>query len=161
MPVFKVTSPDGRTFRVTAPEGATQADAIAYVQKNMADKPAGLRTEGNIDLHSRPVAKNGDGFSTVRSISIGTDDGEVLIPTVSDDGKLLTNKQAEDLYFKSGRHLGIFDTPENATAYAQKLHRAQAREYAQPEKPYNPTDDMSTMDRLLAGTGRGMVNVYN
>lgn len=34
MPKFRVTSPDGRTFDVDAPEGATQDDAIAYVQKN-------------------------------------------------------------------------------------------------------------------------------
>ena len=36
MPTFEVTSPDGRKFRVTAPEGATQEQAIAYVQQQGA-----------------------------------------------------------------------------------------------------------------------------
>lgn len=36
MPVFEVTSPDGRTFEVTAPEGATQAEVLSYAQKNYA-----------------------------------------------------------------------------------------------------------------------------
>lgn len=36
MPRFEITSPDGRRFEVNAPEGATQADAVAYVQSQMA-----------------------------------------------------------------------------------------------------------------------------
>lgn len=36
MPRFAVTSPDGRTIEVTAPEGATEAQAIAYAQQNWA-----------------------------------------------------------------------------------------------------------------------------
>lgn len=31
MPTFEVSGPDGKTYRVNAPAGATQADAIAYV----------------------------------------------------------------------------------------------------------------------------------
>ena len=34
MPTYEVRSPDGTAYRVNAPEGATQEDAIAYVQKN-------------------------------------------------------------------------------------------------------------------------------
>lgn len=35
MPAYDITAPDGRKFRVTAPEGATQEQVLAYAQKNM------------------------------------------------------------------------------------------------------------------------------
>lgn len=96
----------------------------------VAGKPKGLKASGNIDIMNRPVHKNSDGsISTVRSISIGTDQGEVLIPTISDDGKALSDQQAIALYNKTGRNLGVFDTEANATAYAKSLHQQQAATY--------------------------------
>ncbi len=35
MPKFVIKSPDGGTYEVNAPDGATEQDAIAYVQKNL------------------------------------------------------------------------------------------------------------------------------
>jgi len=35
MAKFEITSPDGQKYEVNAPEGATEEDAIAYVQKNI------------------------------------------------------------------------------------------------------------------------------
>lgn len=83
---------------------------------------------GNItSIFNRPVLNNADGsVSTTRSMSIGTSEGEVLIPTVV-DGKSLTNEQAIAHYRKTGQHLGVFSTPEEADAYAEALHNEQAR----------------------------------
>ena len=87
-------------------------------------------TPGNIDLHSRPTLHNADGsISTVRSMSFGTDAGEVLVPTVGPNGEDLSEEEAMALYEQSGQHLGIFATPESATAYAEQLHIDQEREY--------------------------------
>lgn len=90
----------------------------------------GMIYPGNIDLKARPVVMNPDGsYSTVRSMSIGTDDGEVLIPTVSDDGKILNPQDAIKLYETTGRHLGIFQDSDSATYFAKSLHDSQANYY--------------------------------
>lgn len=98
--------------------------------------PKGLLRAGNVNLHNRPVVSNADGtISTVRSMSIGTDEGEVLIPTVSDDGRIMTDQEAVDQYRRTGKHLGIFDNPDDATAYARNLHNEQAQEYGSDRLP--------------------------
>ncbi|MEN5115840.1 hypothetical protein ABE488_00685 [Luteimonas sp. TWI662] len=92
--------------------------------------PRGQLAAGNIDLNSRPVVRNADGtISTVRSMSTNIDGREVLIPTVSDDGRVLGDDEAVDTYMRTGRHLGQFATPEDATSYAQQLHVQQERRY--------------------------------
>lgn len=107
----------------------------------MAD-PSGLLEPGNIDLHARPRVVNPDGsISTVRSVSMNFGDGEVLVPTVSDDGRIMTEDEAAQQYIVSGRHLGKFDTPDNATAYAQQLHGDQEREYVGTEGSMAESDD--------------------
>lgn len=91
--------------------------------------PVSPLVPGNIDLGRRPVVHNRDGsISTVRSISIGTDQGEVLIPTVVGD-RVVSNEEAIRHYQQTGEHLGIFRSPKEADAYAIWLHQQQAREY--------------------------------
>jgi len=93
--------------------------------KGMAE--GGLVTPGNIDVSKLPAVRNPDGtVSTVRSMSINVDGKEVLIPTVI-NGRIVSDKDAINQYMRTGRHLGIFDTPESATTYAQKLHEMEAQ----------------------------------
>lgn len=82
---------------------------------------------GNIDLTNRPQVRNPDGsISTVRSASFNIDGHEVLLPTVSDDGRNLSEDEAVDLYLQSGKNLGKFTAPDEATAHAKRLHNDQA-----------------------------------
>lgn len=39
MPKFRITSPDGQTYEITAPEGATQEQVLAYAQQHHEAKP--------------------------------------------------------------------------------------------------------------------------
>lgn len=111
-----------------APEAEPEKAPAPESKQTPAPRSDGMLEEGNIDMSTRPLVKNKDGsVSTVRSMSINEDGKEVLIPTVSDDGRILTEKQAIDLYRRTGRHLGKFDSVEAANKYAQKLHESEAK----------------------------------
>jgi hypothetical protein len=87
----------------------------------------GALEPGNVDLRNRPHVKNGDSISTIRSMGFQETEGgpEILIPTVSDDGRLLSGDEAIDQYYKTGRHLGKYATPEAGTAAGEALHQDQ------------------------------------
>jgi len=109
---------------------------------------------GNINMLNRPRVLNTDGsVSTVRSISIsetynvlfGPDKvRHVLIPTVHDDGYIMSNDAAIRRYKKTGQHLGIFSTKTDVNRYSIMLHdmeqaRLNNEDYEQPFKSPNQT----------------------
>lgn len=99
----------------------------------LAGMPSGMIRPGNIDLMHRPIVRNSDGsISTVRSMSTNIDGVEVLLPTVSEDGRIMSDQEAIRQFIKSGRHLGMFTSPDFATKYAEDLHKQQEQLYTKP-----------------------------
>ena len=74
--------------------------------------------------------KNPDGStSTVRTMSIGTDQGEVLIPTVYDN-RQHSEREAIKRYEQTGGHFGVYSGVGAANRAAQRLHDSHARKLA-------------------------------
>lgn len=131
--------------------------------------PMGMIRPGNIDPHKRPIVNNADGsISTVRTISTELDGQEVLLPTVSPDGRIMDDDQAIDRAIATGEDFGAFRTPEAATQFAERLHNSQADEYlpaATTKKPRfagvpvnaAPAADPYLADLPVPGAGPGYV----
>jgi len=89
----------------------------------------GLLAPGNLDLNARKVFNGPDGdYRTENSISIGTDQGEILIPTVV-NGQQLSEEDAIKHFEQTGENLGVFADPSAAEKYAEMLHNRQANYY--------------------------------
>lgn len=113
------------------------------LMKSGADKAMGLNIskgadfvdKGNINLYNRPQVKNTDGsISSVRSMSFNENGKEILIPTVSEDGRIMSNNEAIKQYKKTGKYLGKFNTVKEANQYADELHKQQESLTGQPQK---------------------------
>ena len=111
-----------------------QAGSPVYMA---VDNPPGLVEPGNIDLNSRPTVQNPDGsISTVRSITVGFDDGYYLLPTVIGD-RVVSNDEAIAHFRQTHEHLGKFASQEDADNYAQQLHEQQGDQYGGGNSPYS------------------------
>jgi hypothetical protein len=113
--------------------------------------------QGNVNLFNRPKVQNPDGtISTVRSMSFQDDDGrEVLVPTVSDDGRIMGDDEAIAQYRESGKHLGKFTDIDSANRYAETLHD----EYEQGVYDEVPKSWWEWGSDLLIGGAKGVIGV--
>ena len=124
------------------------ADVVVRRGTPAAPAPAAPSVAGNIDLTNRPRVKNADGsVSTVRSVSFGTDQGEVLLPTVMDNGTVVSDQEALANYQRTGKHLGIFKSPDEANAYAEWLHNQQAAQLESDATAITPRDQLQPRGR--------------
>jgi hypothetical protein len=145
------SAPDNGGIPVSAEERAYGARQRA-IQAGQPVDASGMVEPGNIDLTKRPRVQNADGsVSTVRSMGVNIDGKEVLVPTVSDDGRIMSDQEAIDTYRRTGRHLGKFSSPAAADAYAQNLHLAQEKLYAAPPAAPAAPADPSLVDKIIGG----------
>jgi GNAT superfamily N-acetyltransferase len=138
-----------RAVTILSGELAKHAGAAAVT----TGKVKGQLEAGNVNLYAQPAVQNEDGtISTVDSMSVNLDGREVLIPTVTPDGRHLAPDAAVAEYTKTGRHLGVFESPEAATAYAQQLHADYAAGKFNSASQFRTSGDIAT-DLLQEGTG--------
>ena len=96
----------------------------------------GMVVPPTMDPTQQHPAVNPDGsISTVKTIGVNVDGLEVVIPTISPDGQFLTDEEARQLFLRTGRHLGMFKTVDQANAYAQQLHASEAQRIGQVMRP--------------------------
>lgn len=122
---YRAAGPDAALALIQSslpPVGDDGSPLPTYVSPGAGSAPQGLTQPGNIDLSARPTVTNADGsVSTVRSISIEEDGRHILIPTVTDEGRIASDEEAIGIYRQTGRHLGIFDSEAAAGNYATVL----------------------------------------
>jgi hypothetical protein len=86
-------------------------------------------------LEQKPVQNDDGSISTVRTIGVEDQGKEVNIPTVpAEGGRVMSDAEARQRYVETGKHLGKFDTVEQAGAAAEKLHQDEAARISEQPK---------------------------
>lgn len=128
MPQFVVTSPEGKKFRVNAPEGATQQDAINYIMSNQLQQ---------LPQQVQPATSQGGIGRQIGLAARYGAEGLAALPAVG----------ANVVAGLSNELLGT-EFPEQAGAVSRAL-----TEIGLPE-PQTPTERVvGDVSRALAGTG--------
>jgi hypothetical protein len=122
----------------------------------------GLLEAGNIDLLTRPVVESSystrhrpRGSATVRSMSFNQGGIEILVPTVHDDGYIMSNDEAWEQYNRTGRHLGKFSSPEAATLFSRTL----SADFDQGRIPGFPASVSPLERKIRADKANGPVSI--
>lgn len=82
---------------------------------------------GNVDLANRPYVRNDGGVSTVYSIGDNVDGREMLLPGVSQGGRVMNPDQAEAEFRRTGQNLGQYANPGESDAAGEAIHLDQER----------------------------------
>ena len=78
MPTYLITAPDGRKLKVNAPEGATEADAIAYAKANMPEASAPDKGVVSSTIGAGQAAAGGTVSTVGGLLRLGAERKEVL-----------------------------------------------------------------------------------
>ena len=119
--------------------GATY-DKLKSIGGDVSSKENGQIIKPTLDP-SKPIAivKNSDGTtSTVRTIGIEVDGKNYVIPTVSKDGRIMSNEEAVKHFKETGEHFGAYKTRKEADQAAEELHKSQSH-FADDPKQYTKT----------------------
>lgn len=115
-------------------------------------RPMGQSTPGNLVMTTRPIVRNADGTThTLLSMSFEEDGQEVLVPRVSQDGRVMSPDEAVDEYRRTGQHLGKFSDPIAANRFAEQLHIGQERMFGGMTGPRrDPRNAMAATAKAIA-----------
>lgn len=111
MPIYQITAPNGKTYRISGPPNATQAEVAAAV---LAQNPEASGKEEENLLEKIPVV--GGALASVADIPLN------VVSGLAGTGKTFT-----DLF---GADNAASDALESVSTYAQELTSAQSREDA-------------------------------
>ena len=157
MPVINPADPRSGTEVARVPFGTPDYPLreLNSGQSSVRYGPPGVRGEGqrqlgerlgmdrkpNFDVGSQPAVQNADGsISTVRTLGFNDGGKEVNVPSVpAEGGRIMSNEEAFQRYKDTGRHLGKYDTVDQANAAAEALHQQEALQQSQHPQGQQPT----------------------
>jgi len=136
LPKYRITSPDGRTFEVTAPEGATQDEVLAYAQQNYGQAQSAPLQEQGADPQLAAAAANIDVSGLGRGLR-----GIMDVPQATTQMALSLPKSVQEGLKSLGRYGGVIPGLGGVAAAAQLLPDQSAKDYtnqlAQQEQAYS------------------------
>lgn len=85
-----------------------------------------FKYQGNVDLSSKPLIQVDTSLAPIHSEFYFDEDEKkvAIIPSITEEGKLLNRWEAIDLYKSTGRHLGMFASEKQAKDYYAELQNS-------------------------------------
>lgn len=125
MPRFRITGPDGRNYEVNAPEGATQADVLAYVQQQAGQQAPSPQQRAMDATRAQQDAERIGEMSWPEKLAVGVGRG------FNDIGQ-----GVKQLGLQAGEALGLADEGRAAEYTHQVGDELAAYETLRKDSPY-------------------------